>query len=134
VKRDIAPWMLATIETPGAALAVVADLATQPIPPELSRQIPMPFMQGLKAARVVATFKDGVQIAGSMTYPEPAAADTASQSVKQTANLTKWLALFGIKVHNVDVKVEKSDVQFSFGVDDQSLRQLLASAPQWLGQ
>lgn len=134
VQRDIAPWMIATIETPGAAVAVVGDFATQPIPAELSRQVPMPFMQGLKAVRVVGTFKDGVQMAGSFTYPEAASAETASASVKQTASLTKWLAIFGIKVQNVDIKVEKTDVQFSFGVDDQSLRQLLASAPQWLGQ
>jgi hypothetical protein len=134
VQRDIAPWMIATIETPGAAIAVVGDFATQPIPAELSRQLPMPFVQGLKAARVVGTFKDGVQLAGSLTYPDAPSADTASQSVKQTANLTKWLAIVGIKVQNVDIKVEKTDVQFSFGVDDQSLRQLLASAPQWLGQ
>lgn len=133
VKRDIAPWMISTIETSGAALAVVGDFATQAIPAELARQIPLPFMQGLKAARAVATFKDGVQLAGALTYPDAAAADTASQSVKQTANLTKWLAIFGIKVNNIDIKVEKTDVQIALGVDDQSLRQLLASLPQWLG-
>ena len=134
VKRDIAPWMIQTIETPGAALAVVGDFAAQPIPTDLQRQLPLPFMQGLKAVRAVATFKDGVQIAGSMTYPDADTATTASQSVKQTANLSKWLAIFGIKVQNLDIKVEKSDVQISVGIDDQSLRQLLASAPQWLGQ
>jgi hypothetical protein len=133
VKRDLAPWMIQTIETPSAVLAVAADLATQPIPPEVARQIPMPFVQGLKAVRTVATFKDGVQIAGSMTYPDAASADTASQSVKKAADLSKLLALFGIKVQNVDIKVDRADVQVSLGVDDQSLRQLLASAPQWLG-
>ena len=132
VKRDLAPWMITTIETPGAALAAVADLATQPMPADAARQIPLPFMQGLKATRVVATFKDGVQIAGSLTYPDAQAAEAASQSVKKTAGLTKWLAVFGIKVQNIDIKVEKTDVQVSLGVDDQSLRQLLASAPQWL--
>lgn len=134
IKRDIAPWMISTIETPGAAMAVVADLATQPIPPELTRQVPMPFMTGLKAVRVVGTFKDGVQLAGSMTYPDAQAAETASQSVKQTVNLSKWLAIFGIKVQNVDIKVDKSDVQVSLGIDDQSLRQLLQSLPSMLGQ
>lgn len=134
VKRDIAQWMITTIETPGAALAVAGDFATQPMPAEASRQIPMPFMQGLKAVRVVATFKEGVQIAGSLTYPDAAAAETASASVKQTANLSKWLAVLGVKVQNIDIKVDKTDVQVSLGVDDQSLRQLLASLPQWLGQ
>ncbi|CAN5862891.1 hypothetical protein BH11MYX4_BH11MYX4_49030 [soil metagenome] len=134
VKRDLAPWMIATIETPGAALAAAGDFATQPMPAEAARQIPMPFMTGLKAARVVATFKDGVQIAGSLTYPDAAAAETASASVKQTANLSKWLAVFGVKVQNIDIKVDKTDVQISLGVDDQSLRQLLTALPQWLGQ
>jgi hypothetical protein len=134
VKRDLAPWMIATIETPGAALAVAGDLASQPLPAEMARQVPMPFMQGLKAVRLVATFKDGVHLAGSMTYPDAQTAETASQSVKQTANLSKWLAIVGIKVQNVEIKVEKTDVQVSLGIDDQSLRQLLATAPQWLGQ
>ena len=134
VKRDLAPWMIATIETPGAALAVAGDFATQPMPAEAAKQIPMPFMTGLKAVRVVATFKDGVQLAGSLTYPDAAAAETASASVKQTANLSKWLAVFGVKVQNIDIKVDKSDVQIALGVDDQSLRQLLTALPQWLGQ
>lgn len=134
VKRDIAPWMIATVETPSAALAIAGDFATQPIPAEATRQVPSPLVNGLKAMRLVATFKDGVQLAGSITYADPQAAETASATVKQAANLSKWLALFGIKVQNVEIKVEKSDVQISLLVDDQSLRQLLASAPQWLGQ
>ncbi len=134
VKRDIAPWMISTIETPGAAMALAGDFATQPIPQELTKQVPMPFMNGLKAVRVVATFKDGVQLAGSMTYPDAQAAETASQSVKQTVNLSKWLAIFGIKVQNVDIKVDKTDVQVSLGIDDQSLRQLLQQLPAILGQ
>jgi hypothetical protein len=135
VKRDILPWMIQTIETPGAAAAVAGDFTTNPLPPEAMRQIPMPFMQNLKAARMVTSFKDqGVQIAGSLTYPDAPSADTASKSVNQAIGLSKWLALFGIKVQNVDVKVDQTDVQVQFGVDDQSLRQLLVAAPQWLGQ
>lgn len=132
VKRDVAPWMIQTIETPGAAASVAADLATQPMPADVARQLPMPWMQGLKAARAVATFKDGVQIAGSMTYPDEASAQTASHSVRQAASLTKWLALLGIKIQTFDVAVEKSDVQVKLAVDDASLRALLATAPQWL--
>lgn len=135
VKRDITPWMLQTVETPGAAVAVAGDFTTNPLPAEAARQVPVPFIQNLKAVRTVGSFKDqGVQLAGSMTYPDAAAADTASQSVKQVLGLSKWLALLGIKLQSADVKVEKSDVQVQVAVDDQSLRQLLATAPQWLGQ
>ena len=133
VKRDLAPWMISTIETPGAALAVAGDFASQPMPAEAARQIPMPFMNGLKAARLVGTFKDGIQLAGSLTYPDAAAAEAASANLKQTAKLTAYLTVVGVKVQNIDIKVDKTDVQVSLGVDDGSLRQLLATVPQFLG-
>ena len=89
----------------------------------------------MKALRLLLTFKEpGVQLAGSMTYPDEASSATASEHVKQAANMSKWLALVGITVQNVDVKTDKQDVQVKLEVDDQSLRQLLASAPQWIGQ
>ena len=135
VKRDIVPWMLETVETPGAASALAGDFATQPMPAEAVRQIPVPFIQSMKALRLLLTFKEpGLQIAGSLTYPDEQGAGTASEHVKQVANQAKWLALIGVKVQNVDVKTDKQDVQVSLEVDDQSLRQVLASAPAWLGQ
>lgn len=135
VQRDLTPWMIETVETSGAAAAVAADFATQPAPAEVLRQVPMPFVQNLKAVRVVATFKEpGLQLAGSLTYPDAPAAQGASQSVQQALGLSKWLALFGVKVQDTAVTVEQADVQVKLAVDDQSLRQLLASVPQWTGQ
>ncbi|MCL2725653.1 MAG: hypothetical protein FWD69_14565 [Polyangiaceae bacterium] len=135
VKRDVAPWMIQTVETPGAAFAVAGDFTTNPLPPDVMRQIPIPFMQNLRAARVVGTFKDqAVQLAGSMTYPDGASAESASQSVSKTLAMSKLFSIFGIKILASDVKVDASDVQIMLRVDDQSLRQLLASAPLWLGQ
>jgi uncharacterized protein with GYD domain len=69
-----------------------------------------------------------------LTYADPQTAQSASEQVKQAAGMSKWLALFGIKVQNVDIKNENQDVQVKLEVDDQSLRQLLAAAPQWVGQ
>lgn len=134
VNRDIPAWMIQTVETPGSAAAVAADFASQPIPEAATRQLPLPFLQGLKAARVVASFKNGTEIAASLTYPDAPTAEKSSEGVKQAAGFSKALALIGIKVQNIQVTVEKQDVQVKLAVDDQSLRQLLASAPQWLGQ
>lgn len=135
VERDLPKWMLEAVEAPGAAAAIAGDFATQPMPAEAMRQIPVPFLQSMKALRVLLTFKEpGMQLASSLTYPDAQGAGVASEHVKQAANMSKWLTLIGIKVQNVDVKVEKEDVQLKLEVDDQSLRQLLASAPQWLGQ
>lgn len=135
VKRDIAPWMIETIETPGAAAAFAADFATHPMPAEVTRQLPVPFIQATKAVRLLVTFKEpGLQTAGSFTYADPQTAQTSSEQIKQAATMSKWLELFGIKIQNVDVKVENQDVQVKLELDDQSLRQMLAQAPQWLGQ
>jgi hypothetical protein len=135
VQRDITKWMIDTAESPGAAAAVAGDFATQPMPAEMLRQVPVPFVQTSKAVRILFTFKEpGVQLAGSLTYADPQAAQASSEQVKQAVGMSKWLALFGIKVQNVDVKTEASDVQVKLEIDDQSLRQLLASLPQWLGQ
>jgi hypothetical protein len=135
VKRDIAKWMIETVETPGAAAAVAADFATHPIPAEVARQIPLGFVQTTKAARLLVTFKEpGVQTAGSFTYADPQTAQSSSEQIKQFAGMSKWLSVVGIQVQNVDVKVENQDVQVKLELDDQSLRQMLAQAPQWLGQ
>ena len=134
MKRDLVKWMIDTIETPGAAAAVAGDFTTNPLPGEVTRQIPVSFIQTVKATRVLFTFKEpGVQLAGSLTYADAQTAQQAADQVKQAAGMSKWLALIGIQVQNVDVKSEKDDVQVKLEVDDQSLRQLLAAAPQWLG-
>ena len=133
VKRDITPWMIQTLETPGAAAAVAADFATQPMPAEAMRQMPCLHPDGEGRALLVTFKEPGVQLAGSMTYADAQAAEAASK-VKQAAGISKMARVFGIKVQNIDIKAEKQDVQVKLEVDDQSLRQLLASAPQWLGQ
>jgi len=134
VKRDILPWMIATLETPGASAAVAGDFASNPAPAEVLRQIPTPIAQKVKAVRVLMNFKEaGVEVASSGTYPDEAAAQDAKKAVEQAANLAKWLALFGVTLKNVNIAVEKTDVQVKLEVDDQSLKTLLASLPQYLG-
>lgn len=134
VRRDLPGWMLETVESPGASVAIAGDFATQPMPAEALRQIPVPFLQSMKAVRVLVSFKEpGLELAGSLTYPDAEGAAAASEHVKQVANMSKWLTLVGIQIQSVDVKVESEDVQVTLAVDDQSLRQLLTSAPQWLG-
>lgn len=134
VRREMLPWMISTVETSGAAFSVAADFASQPMPAEAIRQIPAPLVAGLKAVRAVGTFKDGVQVAGSITYGDTAGAEAAAEHVKKAASMSRLLAFVGIQIKTFETKVEKSDVQVTLAVDDQSLRQLLASVPALLGQ
>ncbi len=135
VKRDITPWMIETVETPGAAAAVAVDLATHPMSADVARQVPVQFLQTAKAIRVLLTFKEpGIQVAGSFTYADATAAQASADGMKQLLGMSGVLAMFGIKLQNTDLKIDKQDVQVKMEVDDQSLRQMLGSAPQWLGQ
>lgn len=135
VKRDLPSWMIETIETPGAAAAVAGDFATTPAPAEVLRQVPLSFVQSLRMLRLVAAFKKpGIQLAGSLSYPDEAAAESASKGISQALGLSNLLAVFGIKIQDTSVKTEKTDVQVQLSVDDASLRQIIASAPQWLGR
>jgi hypothetical protein len=136
VKRDIPKWMLETVETPGAAAAVAADFATQPMPAEVLRQVSpfVPFVNGMKGLRALVSFKPpGTQVAGSLTYADE---NTAKTMAEQVRGFTKWatvLAAMGVNIQNIDVKSEASDVQVKLEIDDRTLRGLLQSVPQWIG-
>ena len=135
VKRDILPWMISTVESPGASAAVAADLASNPAPQEVLRQIPSPALQKAKAVRVLMSFKEtGVEAAASATFPDEAAAQTAKGDVDNAAGWAKYAALIGIQIKNVNIAVEKTDVQVKLEVDDQSLKSLLALLPSVLGK
>jgi hypothetical protein len=134
VKRDVPPWMIETIETPGAAAAVAVDLATHPMPPEVARQVPVTFVQQARTVRTLLAFKEpGVQLAGSLSYADEASAQRNAEAVRKVMGMSALLAIVGVKLQNVDIKNEKQDVQVKLDVDDQSLRTALSSASQWLG-
>lgn len=127
VQRDIQPWMLGTVETSGAALALAADFSSQPIPAETMASIPGALTQGAKAARVLGVFKEGVQLAGSVTYGESTKAEAAAGELRKYAAYTTLLSGIGVQVRGFEAKVEQNDVQLTVSVDDQSLRALVAS-------
>jgi hypothetical protein len=134
VKRDHNPWMIQTLETPGAAAAVAADFSGQQIPGSVMQQLPLPWLQGMKAARVLASFKDnGTQVAGSFTYGDGNQAGAAAAHLRQAQSLTMLLTMIGLKIQNMDIQTDQSDVKFSMAVDDQSMRVLLANLPRWIG-
>lgn len=135
VSRDLPAWMIGTLETPGAAAAVAADFGSQPVPAEVLRQIPVSYAQNVKVLRVVTQFKDqGVQVAGSITYPDVASAEQAEKGLRSMTRFISVAALMGIKIQNVEIKVEKQDVQVQLHIDDQSLRNLIGTAAQWTGK
>jgi hypothetical protein len=123
-----------TLETPGAAAAVAADFSSQQLPGNVMQQLPLPWLNGMKAARVLASFKDtGTQVAGSITYGDANQAGNAAGQLRQAQSLTMLLSLIGLKIQNMDIQTDQTDVKFSALIDDQSMRVLLANLPRWVG-
>jgi hypothetical protein len=133
VQRDIAPWMGQTLDTQGAPAALAADFGSQQVPQNTG--VPLPVTQGLRSARVLANFgPPGLNVAGSLTYPDPQTATNASQAIQAQTKLLAFLPLFGVQVKQFNVAVAQNDVQITVATDDQSLRNLLQNAPRFMGQ
>ena len=98
--------------------------------------VPLAWVKGLKAARLVGNFKDpGLNIAATLTYPDPNAAKDNADQVKKTASMASLLALVGApQLKNLDIKTQEADVQITFGVDDAALRTFLGSVQQYVPQ
>jgi hypothetical protein len=134
VQRSQPPWMVQTIETPSAAFAAAADFANQPVASASIGMVPLGWVQGMKAARVIGNFKDpGLNIAGTLTFPDKAAAADAAEQVKRTAGMASLLQFIGApQLKNLEVKPVEGDVQVSFGVDDSQLKTFLQTAQSYL--
>jgi hypothetical protein len=132
--RSQPKWMLDTLETSNAAFASAADFANQPIGAASVGMIPLPWVKGLKAARLIGDFHDpGLNIAATLTYPDSATAQSSSEDVKRTAQAANLLAMLGApQLKNLDIKPQDSDVQVKFAVDDAALRQFMGTVATYL--
>ncbi len=131
VKRDMPEWMIQVLETQGAAVAVAGDFTNQPVAAPGGGMFNLGFVQQMKTARVLANFKDpGVQVAASIGFPDGAQAGQAAEAITKLIGIGN---LAGITIRDPKVAVAQNDVQATFAVDDQMLRTLATSLPQWLG-
>jgi hypothetical protein len=157
VERAIPAWVDETLSTPGAQLAVAADFTSQPITVAAIGAMPLPWLSGMRVAKVIANFgkpgmniprepasglsepgsrrEAGLNVAATMSYGEPGQAESAADGVRTADVWLKVLGGFlgGISVQDLDVKTDGKDLKCTFAVDDQTLGRLLAFAPRLLG-
>jgi hypothetical protein len=136
VSRSLKPWVIETLETKDAATAFAADLEGQPVDASALGNMQVPWLVGLKAARILGNFHEpGMSVAGSLTYDNDDHARAGADGVKQVSQVAAVLAVGGIvpSLQGLDVKVEKTSVQYKFAVDDQGLRSLLSRLPALMG-
>jgi len=129
VRREVPDWMASLIDDPKASIVGVADLSTDPVVRGAAQQTP--FLNGLTVVRVLGNFEPpGINLAGSLTYPDADTAKTASTSLDQLAQLTSYarlLSLLGIQppIQNLQVRAEERDVQFIAAVNVQGAGRLM---------
>jgi len=136
VKRTFAPWMVDTIETKGAEVALAADFAGQPVASAAIGAVPLTFFNGMHALRVIGNFKEpGMHVAATITYGDASQASSAADQLKMADSITRTLGLLlaaAPQVQNLEITPQDKDVQVKAQIDDQSLRKLFGMAPQWI--
>ncbi len=131
-ERAVSGWMLDTIETKDAAFGLAADFASQSITSVAAGQMPVKFLKGTKAVRVVGAFKDTTtQLAGSITYDTEDNAKAGEAGAKELTTMANVASITGIvpRLNNLDIHTEKTSLQYQFDVDDQALRKLVQRIP-----
>jgi hypothetical protein len=98
VKRAFSPWMVETVESAGggkpASFAIAADFTSQPIASAAVGSIELPWIKGMRTARVIGNFKDpGMNFAGTLSYGEPGEAESAAAGFREVEGwLPNWIS------------------------------------------
>lgn len=135
IERAEPPWVIETLQTPGAEIAVAGDFASQPLVAASIGAVNLPWLEGLHVARVIGNFqKPGMNMAATLTYGDAQQASSAADGVRTVTGWIKLLGPFlgGLSLQNLDVQTAGTDMQCKFAVDDQTLSNLLALAPRFL--
>jgi hypothetical protein len=123
-------WMARLLDNPQASVVVSGDVTAQPTVAAFANQAP--FLNGLRSFRVLGNFQmPGLNLAGSLTYPDSGAAATAASSLRalaQQASILSVLAIFGLgtPLQTMQIEVRESDAQFVLAVDARTVIQLMS--------
>ena len=122
----------------GAPLVMAFDLTAHPLTDAAKEQLP--FLNGVKTGGMLANFESpGINLAGSLTYGDEAAAQAGAAQLMQINDFVKawgWAAaLLGISqpIKNLSAKADGVDTKFVAGLDAQAILKLLDQAMQYLG-
>lgn len=128
VVREIPDWAVDLMKTPGAEIVVVGDLGSQPVSAAVLGQ--MPFLDKVKQVRVVGDFKPpGMNVAGSLTYPDSNSAQNGANSMRLLPGMVGWVSwLTGNPFQTLETNVPPGtgELQFKMVLDGQALSALLS--------
>ena len=137
-KRELPAWA-AKVLSPGAApFAFGSNLKENPVPNALRSKLP--FLDGVETLAVVGNFAPpGVNLAGTLVYPDEDSAKTGAAKVAQTRAMldtyTPFLAILGIPqpVRKLEADAVGKEGHFVAGIDAVAFSALLSRLDDLLG-
>lgn len=137
-KRELPPWASKVLNPGTAPFAFGSNLKDNPVPNALRSKLP--FLDGVETVAVVGNFAPpGVNLAGTLVYPDETAAKTGASKVSETRAMldtyTPFLALLGIPqpVRKLEADAVGKEGHFVAGIDAVAFSALLARLEDLLG-
>jgi len=133
--RAVSPQFVATLQTPGAQAALVADFTAQPVAVGSIGMINLGWVRGVRLVRALGDFNPpGLNVAATSTFGDP---QQAAAAVAGVHSLDGWLAVLapalgGARIQNLQVDAVGADVTSKFAVDGASLAALLGLAARFI--
>jgi hypothetical protein len=129
-RHELSPEVDQALQTPNAPLASAWDFSTEPPAEALVKNLP--FLAGVKKARIIGNFQPpGVNLAGTLSYPDDAAAQAGTQQILNTNQTIQrysfLMQLVGIgnPLQGLQAQAVGPDAQFAVGVDQKAIEWIL---------
>lgn len=135
-QREIADWMVQTLDSPGAAFGVALDFSGMPPGLFSSLPLPMTWTTGLVTTRIIGNFHDpGMNVAGTLAYADPQHAASGADSLRQLGGMIAAASAIGVapRIQNLTVVANGTSVESKFVVDEQAMKSAMGTFVQWLG-
>jgi hypothetical protein len=137
VRRQLPEYMEKLVASSKAPVIGGFDFTSNPVPDATRQQLA--FLNGVKTLALVGNFDDpGLNLAGTLTYEDPDAAQRGAQNLIALRLLVEryapFLALLGIAqpVRRLDAEPKDKDVAFVLAVDGAAVAALLDRAQDML--
>jgi len=132
-RRQLPPNMEKLFLDPKTPIVAAADLTSSPLPDAARREAP--FLDGVKTISLVGNFDaPGLNLAGTLTYADEAAAARGAQNVAATRSMldryAPFMAIFGIAqpIKQLQAEAKGADVTFVVAADGVAIGALLDRA------
>jgi hypothetical protein len=136
--HEVPKWVDAVLATDNASIAAAFDFGGQTPTGVIVQQLP--FLRGVRTARVLGNFQPpGINLAGSLSYPDPDSANAGAQALLQIRQTLQSYSFFmqlagiGNPIQNLQAQPNGNDTDFVAGIDGRAVEWVLNQAAAELG-